>query len=160
MNLDLLNQLSQMNQRTFTANTITKHSITLLIASKKYSIRKISEISYSTRSPSESSQEAAIQCRAGRGNEILPKWFWCISTENSVESIREDIHEITDVNFNDIVKYLKSLHSGTKQLLSEVFRLAKLIVVFLTTNATSEQSLSALDWAKTYLQNTIKSAFK
>ena len=73
MNLDLLNQLSQMNQRTFTANTITKHSITLLIASKKDSIRKISEISYSTRSPSESSQEAATQCRAGRGNEILPK---------------------------------------------------------------------------------------
>ena len=47
----------------------------------------------------------------------------------------EDIPEITDVNFTDVVKYLKSLHPGTKQLFSEVFRLAKLIMVCPATNA-------------------------
>jgi hypothetical protein len=67
----------------------------------------------------------------------------------------EDIPEITDVNFTDVVKYLRSLHAGKRALLSEVFRLAKLILVCPATNATSERSFSALRRAKIYLQNTM-----
>ena len=68
----------------------------------------------------------------------------------------EDIPEITDLNFTDVVKYLKSLHPGTKQLLSEGFCIAKLIMVCPATDTTSERSFSALRRAKTYLQNTMK----
>ena len=68
----------------------------------------------------------------------------------------EDIPEITDLNFTDVVKYLNSLHPGTKQLLSEVFSLAKLIMVCPATDPLSKRSFSALRRAKTYLQNTIK----
>ena len=42
--------------------------------------------------------------------------------KTQLKVFEEDIPEITDVNFTDVVKYLKSLHPGTKQLLSEVFR--------------------------------------
>ena len=68
----------------------------------------------------------------------------------------ENIPEITDVNFADVVKYLKSLHPGTKQLLPEVFQLAKLIMVCPEKNAISESSLSAFRRAKKYLQDAMK----
>ena len=63
---------------------------------------------------------------------------------------------MSDLNFTDVVKYLKSLHHGTKQLLSEVSGQAKLIMVCPATDATRERSFSALCGAKTYLQNTMK----
>ena len=43
-----------------------------------------------------------------------------------------------------------------KRLISEVIRVAKLIVVLPATNATSERSFSALRRAKSYLQSTMK----
>ena len=42
-----------------------------------------------------------------------------------------------------------------KRLISEVIRVAKLIVVCPATNATSERSFSALRRAKSYLQSTM-----
>ena len=76
--------------------------------------------------------------------------------KTELKVFEEDIPEITDVNFTDVVKYLKRLHLGIKQLLLQVFCLARLIMVCRETNATSEQTFSALHRAKIYLQNTIK----
>lgn len=82
IDLDMLNQFTQMNQRTFTASAITKHLITRLIASKKSSIKNLFRNIICYKKSSESSQEAAIQCGVGIINEILLKWCWFISTEN------------------------------------------------------------------------------
>ena len=76
--------------------------------------------------------------------------------KTELKVFEEDISEITDLNFTDVFKYLKRLHLGIKQLLLQVFCLAKLIMVCPETNATSEQTFSALRRAKIYLQNTIK----
>ena len=42
-----------------------------------------------------------------------------------------------------------------KSLMSEVIRLAKLVLVLAATNATSERSFSAMRRAKSYLQSTM-----
>ena len=55
-----------------------------------------------------------------------------------------DFPKITDLNFNDVHKYLQGLHSGMRTLLSQVFHLGKLILVCPATNATSERPFSAL----------------
>lgn len=55
----------------------------------------------------------------------------------------------------DTLKYLRSVHIGMRQLMSEVFRVAQLIMVCPATNATSERSFSALRRAKSYLQSTM-----
>ena len=68
----------------------------------------------------------------------------------------EDIPAITDLNFTDVVKYLKSLYPGTKQFLSGVFCLVKLIMVCPATDATSEWSFCTLRRAKTYFQNRME----
>ena len=59
------------------------------------------------------------------------------------------------VSFASIRKYLQSLSPAMKSLLSQVVRMAKLVLVAATTNATSERSFSALRRAKSYLQNTM-----
>jgi len=74
---------------------------------------------------------------------------------SQLKLFEEDIPEITGVSFTDVVKYLRSLHDGKRALLSEVFRLSKLILVCPATNATSERSFSALRRAKMYLQSTM-----
>jgi len=74
---------------------------------------------------------------------------------SQLQVFEEDIPEITGVSFTDVVKYLRSLHDGKRALLSEVFRLSKLILVCPATNATSERSFSALRRAKMYLQSTM-----
>ena len=56
----------------------------------------------------------------------------------------------------EIVTYLKSLPHPGKDLLSEVSKLMKLILVMPATNATSERSFSALKRIKSYLRSTIK----
>ena len=68
----------------------------------------------------------------------------------------EDIPDIKDINFSDVLNYLRGLSPGMKSLISEVIRVAKLIVVCPATNATSERSFSALRRAKSYLQSTMK----
>ena len=68
----------------------------------------------------------------------------------------EDIPDIKDINFSDVLNYLRGLGPGMKRLISEVIRVAKLIVVCPATNATSERSFSALRRAKSYLQSTMK----
>jgi hypothetical protein len=76
--------------------------------------------------------------------------------KTQLELFGKSIPGITEINFTDVLKYLKSLHVGMKRMLSEVFRLAKLILVCPATNATSERSFSALRRAKSYLQSTMK----
>ena len=63
--------------------------------------------------------------------------------------------EMEDVTFCDIIIYLQKLSPGMKSLLSQVIRLAKLILVSAATNATSERSFSAMRRAKSYLQSTM-----
>ena len=54
-----------------------------------------------------------------------------------------------------ICTYLQKLSPGMKSLLSQVIRLAKLVLVAAATNATSERSFSAMRRAKSYLQSTM-----
>lgn len=60
-----------------------------------------------------------------------------------------------DVHIGDIISYLQSLAPGGKKLLSEVVKLAKLLLVMPATNATSERSFSSLRRVKTYLRATM-----
>ena len=55
----------------------------------------------------------------------------------------------------DVLKYLRSLSGDKQQLMSQVIKLAKLILVMPATNATSERSFSALRRIKTYLRTTM-----
>lgn len=54
-----------------------------------------------------------------------------------------------------VLNYLKILPDTQKMLLSEIYKLAKLIVVMSATNSVSERSFSALRRVKTYLGNTM-----
>ena len=61
--------------------------------------------------------------------EIYHEDFDLPLLKSQLELFGNDMPAVTDLNFSDVVRYLKSLHSGMKQLLSQVFRLAKLILV-------------------------------
>lgn len=87
--------------------------------------------------------------------EIYHEDFDLPLLKSQLELFGNDMPAVTDLNFSDVVRYLKSLHSGMKQLLSQVFRLAKLILVCPATNAVSERSFSAMRRAKNYLQSTM-----
>ena len=63
--------------------------------------------------------------------------------------------QCTNSTFVDIKKYLLSMTSAQQTLLSEVFILLQLILIMPATNATSEQSFSALRRVKTYLRSTM-----
>ena len=58
----------------------------------------------------------------------------------------------------DVVDYVKSLQEPGQVLLSEVVKFIILILVAPATNATSEQSFSALRIIKTYLRSTMTQA--
>lgn len=58
-------------------------------------------------------------------------------------------------SLSDIVSYLRSLSHVQKDLIGQVMKLAKLILVMPATNATSERSFSALRRVKTYLRTTM-----
>ena len=59
---------------------------------------------------------------------------------------------------NDIIAMLKSLALDPKNLLNEVFRFAKLLLVIPATNAVSEESFSCLRRIETYLRSTMHQA--
>ena len=54
----------------------------------------------------------------------------------------------------DLISFLKSLEHSQRILLSEVVKIAKLLLVMPATNAISERSFSALKRVKTYLRST------
>ena len=56
----------------------------------------------------------------------------------------------------DVRTYLHQMTPAERSLLSQVVLLMKLILVMPATNATSEQSFSALRRIKTYLRSTMK----
>lgn len=60
-----------------------------------------------------------------------------------------------DLGSNDVMAYLKSLLSVTVDYFSEIFNVARLILVAPATNAVSERSASSLRRLKTYLQTTM-----
>ena len=57
--------------------------------------------------------------------------------------------------FSNVIAHLRTLSPGMKSLLSEVIRLAKIVLVSAATNSTSERSFSAMRRAKSYLQSTM-----
>ncbi len=67
-----------------------------------------------------------------------------------VSTVPEDIHTIMEV-----LSYLKEMPASEKELINEVVKLAKLILVMPATNSTSERSFSALRRLKTYLRSTM-----
>ena len=92
-------------------------------------------------------------------NEVIKFYkddFDALLLKSQLKIFKEDVPEITEVNMSDIVDHLRSMHVGKRALLSEVFRLVKLILVCPATNATSERSFSALRRVKSYLQSTMK----
>ena len=66
------------------------------------------------------------------------------------------IMEGKKTSIKDILKYLRNISSAQRALLSEIYIIAKLILVMPATNAVSERSFSALRRVKTYLRSTMK----
>ena len=56
----------------------------------------------------------------------------------------------------DLLEYLRGLSDGQKELLSQVCKLASLILVMPATNSVSERSFSTLRFVKNYLRSTMK----
>ncbi len=65
-------------------------------------------------------------------------------------NIPEDVHDM-----HTLKKYFQHLSSAERELMSEVVRLLKIILVMPATNCTSERSFSALRRLKTYLRSTM-----
>ena len=59
------------------------------------------------------------------------------------------------VYLHDCIQALQNMSATQKELLSEVCKLARLILVMPATNASSERSFSSMRRLKTYLQNTM-----
>jgi hypothetical protein len=59
-------------------------------------------------------------------------------------------------NLNSVISYLQQLSAAQKSLLSEVCKLAHLILIMPATNAVSERTFSSLRRLKTYLRSTMK----
>ena len=57
-------------------------------------------------------------------------------------------------NIKDLISFLKRSDNSQKALLSQVVKIAKLILLMPATNAISERSFSALKRVKTYLRST------
>lgn len=60
------------------------------------------------------------------------------------------------LNITEVIKRFRSMIAARKNLLSEVVKAVKLLLVMPATNAISERSFSALKRVKTYLRSTIK----
>ena len=59
------------------------------------------------------------------------------------------------VAIKDTIKIISSLNASQKMLVSEVFKLVKLILLVPATNAVSERSPSTLRRAKSYLRSSM-----
>ena len=57
-------------------------------------------------------------------------------------------------NVHDLIQFLQKLDDSRKVAMSEVIKLAKILLVMPATNAISERSFSALKRVKTYLRST------
>ena len=62
--------------------------------------------------------------------------------------------ECTETTLGDIIKYFQKLPRTYKLLISEVIKIAKIMLVMPATNALSERSFSALKRVKTSLRST------
>ena len=61
-----------------------------------------------------------------------------------------------NIALSAVCRYFQMLCPSMKRLLSLATHLAKLVLLFAATNATSEQSFSAMRQAKSYLQSTMR----
>ena len=59
------------------------------------------------------------------------------------------------IGIEDIVKYLQSLTSAQRLLVSQVYKLTQIVLVMPATNAVSERAFSGLRRIKTYLRSTM-----
>ncbi|XP_065674173.1 uncharacterized protein LOC136091115 [Hydra vulgaris] len=69
-----------------------------------------------------------------------------------VKSLEYDTKKFT---IQDLILFLKTLNHSEKALLTDVVKIAKLILVMPASNSLSERSFSALKRVKTYLRSTI-----
>ena len=74
--------------------------------------------------------------------------------EAYLSTFTNNIARVENVTLSNVLAYLRSLSSHQQQLLSQVIKLAKLILVMPATNATSERSFRAVCRVKTYPRTT------
>ena len=78
--------------------------------------------------------------------------------EAHLSTFTHNIPRVENVTLSNVLVYLRSMSSHQQQLLSQVIKLAKLILVMSATNATSERSFSALRCIKTYPRTAMTEA--
>ena len=64
-------------------------------------------------------------------------------------------HSSNNVSLGDVVNHLRLLTQGQRFLLDQIMKLAQYFLVMSASNATSEQSFSAMRRIKTYLRNSM-----
>ena len=69
--------------------------------------------------------------------------------------LQTQLNSDDDVTFRSVLKFLRGYSTSQRQLLSEVVKLVRLILVSPATNAISERSFSAMRRIKTYLRSTM-----
>ena len=75
--------------------------------------------------------------------------------EAHLSTFTHNILCVENETLSNVLAYLRSLSSHQQQLLSQVIKLAKLILVMPATNASSKRSFSALHRVKTYLRTRL-----
>lgn len=109
-------------------------------------------------------QELLLKCVKGQSYEEELQ-FVCQFYHNDLELEQLRLHlqllhanfgeENSTVRLQSIFEYLKSLSTSQKSLLSEVCKVATLILVMPASNAISERSFSTLHCLKSYLRSTM-----
>ena len=72
-----------------------------------------------------------------------------------LEILSSNIPHSSSHNLSSVLQYLRSLNSSQQALMSEVCKLAALVIVMPATNATSERTFSCLRCIKSYLRSTM-----
>ena len=96
-----------------------------------------------------------LHLKAAAGGDVYKDEFLTVTSfygsdfdprelEAHLSTFTHNIPRLENVTLSNMLAYLRSLSSHQQQLLSQVIKLDKLILVMSATNATSERSFSAL----------------
>ena len=112
-------------------------------------------------------QELIVKAIKGEGWDeevkVVTDFFGLDFDETSLKVQLELLPEIAkslgynnrSFSISDVISLFQALDSATKTLISEVVKVARLLLVMPATNAVSERSFSALKRVKTYLRSTM-----
>ena len=75
--------------------------------------------------------------------------------EMQLKVMSSNLPQVPPNDFSSVLNYLRSISTSQRVLLSQVCKLASLILVMPSTNASSERSFSSLRRIKTYLRSTM-----